>query len=391
MIAERILIVDDDTESLGLIGNVLERQGYSVSKAFNGLMALDRAQMDNPALIILDIMMPDMDGFEVARRIRNNPATAHVPIIMFTAKGMTEDKITGFEVGADDYLAKPTHPAELLARVKSVLARRSTRITGQPTHPADERGSVVIFIGAKGGLGTTTLALNSAVATALDTKDLKVTLAEISPGQGVIGLLLNVPTDRGLSRVLGEEHPVLTPQNLEKYLVPHSSGMRLFLASSQPSPNDSRLTPDLTAKLVDALAATGTILFLDMGSGLDEYKRWLLPLAAQIVVVVEPERVAFLRASQMLDEVRKIGIDSARISIVLVNRIASDAPISPQKIQEALKATLLATIAPAPDLARQAIETGIPLVMLHPDSLPVAQIVTLSETLLERLRSGSAI
>jgi CheY-like chemotaxis protein/MinD-like ATPase involved in chromosome partitioning or flagellar assembly len=388
MAAERILIVDDDAESVSLIGSVLERQGYSISKAFNGPMALDRAQTDHPALILLDIMMPDMDGFEVATQLRDNPATAQIPIIIFTAKGMTEDKITGFEVGADDYLTKPTHPAELLARIKSVLARSSTRISSQRVQPVNERGSIVGFVGAKGGLGTTTLALNSAVAMALGANDTTITLAELNPGQGMIGLLLNMSTDRGLSRILEQEHPILTPQYLEECLVSHTSGLRLFLSSSQPSPNDSRLTSDVAIKLADALAPSGTTLFIDMGSGLDERKRWLLPLLAQIIIVIEPERIAFLRASQMVDEIKKMGIDDIRISVVLVNRTPVDTPIPLQNIQEALKVTLLAVIAPASELARQATDTGVPMVILHPESLPSAQIVKLSEILLERLRAG---
>ena len=121
--AEKILIIDDDVDTLRLVGLMLQRQGYEISAASNGTQGLAKALEERPDLILLDVMMPDMDGYEVARRLRKNPVTVSVPILMFTAKTQLDDKVTGFEVGADDYLTKPTHPTELQAHVKALLAR----------------------------------------------------------------------------------------------------------------------------------------------------------------------------------------------------------------------------------------------------------------------------
>src|SRR5512134_3142788 len=121
--SEKILIVDDDLDTLRLVGLMLQRQGYQISAATNGQQGLDKAFEEKPHLILLDVMMPDMDGYEVARRLRKNPTTTHTPILMFTAKTQLDDKVAGFEVGADDYLTKPTHPTELQAHVKALLAR----------------------------------------------------------------------------------------------------------------------------------------------------------------------------------------------------------------------------------------------------------------------------
>ncbi|MBC8171064.1 MAG: response regulator, partial [Anaerolineae bacterium] len=110
--SEKILVVDDDIDSLKLIGLMLQRQGYEVIAANTGGQALARVHNDHPDLIILDVMMPDMNGYEVCKRLRTNPDTQSIPIIMFTAKTLIDDKVAGFEAGADDYLTKPTHPAE---------------------------------------------------------------------------------------------------------------------------------------------------------------------------------------------------------------------------------------------------------------------------------------
>ena len=100
--AEKILVVDDDLDSLKLIGLMLQRNGYEVIAANAGNQALARATSDHPDLIILDVMMPDMNGYEVSRRLRKNPNTQNIPIIMFTAKTLIDDKVAGFEAGADD-------------------------------------------------------------------------------------------------------------------------------------------------------------------------------------------------------------------------------------------------------------------------------------------------
>src|SRR5215813_8877646 len=121
--SEKILIVDDDLDTLRLVGLMLQRQGYQISAASNGQQGLDKAFEENPDLILLDVMMPDMDGYEVSRRLRQNPSTVNTPILMFTAKSQLNDKVIGFEVGVNDYLTKPTHPSELQARVKTLLAR----------------------------------------------------------------------------------------------------------------------------------------------------------------------------------------------------------------------------------------------------------------------------
>ena len=122
--AERLLIVDDDLDTLRLIGLMLERQGYEIIAASNGKQALDLAKSELPDLIILDVMMPDLDGYEVARRLRADEDTLKIPIIMFTAKSQMDDRVTGIEAGADAYLTKPTQPRELFAHIKAMLARR---------------------------------------------------------------------------------------------------------------------------------------------------------------------------------------------------------------------------------------------------------------------------
>ena len=119
-----ILAADDDDDILQLVVFRLERSGYTVLQARDGQEALALAAEHRPDLAVLDVMMPKMDGFEVTRRLRSDPATSRMPIIMLTARVQDADVQEGFDAGADDYLRKPFSPQELRARVQAILGRR---------------------------------------------------------------------------------------------------------------------------------------------------------------------------------------------------------------------------------------------------------------------------
>ena len=125
----RILIVDDEERMVRFIRLNLEHDGFQVLEAFNGTQAINKIRSNLPDLVLLDVMMPDMDGFEVLRIIRE---VSRVPVIMLTAKGEEEDRVRGLEMGADDYITKPFSPRELVSRVRAVLRRTET--VGTTTH-----------------------------------------------------------------------------------------------------------------------------------------------------------------------------------------------------------------------------------------------------------------
>lgn len=129
----RVLIVDDEKDIVEIISYNLEKEGFSTLKAYDGEAALKSVRTQKPDLLILDLMLPKMNGLDVCRAIRHAPETASLPIIMLTAKSDEVDKVTGLEVGADDYVTKPFSIRELTARVRSLLRRmkEDTKITGE--------------------------------------------------------------------------------------------------------------------------------------------------------------------------------------------------------------------------------------------------------------------
>lgn len=121
MESPKVLVVDDETHIVELVKFNLEKEGYRVVVSYDGLSALEMVKSEQPDLVILDIMLPSMDGFEVCKALKQNPEYNSIPIIMLTAKGEELDTILGLEMGADDYIKKPFSPREMVARVKARL------------------------------------------------------------------------------------------------------------------------------------------------------------------------------------------------------------------------------------------------------------------------------
>jgi len=138
MSKERILVVDDEEDILELVRYNLAKEGYHVTGALTGEDALTKARSETFDLIVLDLMLPGIDGLEVAKRLKKNPKTEQIPIVMLSAKGEEADIVTGLELGADDYITKPFSPRIMLARVRTALRRK----TGKPQ---DETTDIHIF------------------------------------------------------------------------------------------------------------------------------------------------------------------------------------------------------------------------------------------------------
>lgn len=376
---EKILIVDDDIDSLKLIGLMLQRHGYEVVAANAGTQALNKASSEHPSLIILDVMMPDMDGYEVCRRLRANPDTKDIPIIMFTAKTLVDDKVAGFEAGADDYLTKPTHPAELASRVKSMLARSATQ-KRQDTH----RGFTIGVIGAKGGVGTTTIALN--LAAAFSIKGENPVVADFRLGSGSMGLYIGFPQAGGMANILSKPTAEIRASSIEDELVVHQSGLRALLSSTRVKEAQLTFPIDSAMAIVRNLRTIGRPAVFDLGSTLDLVAQRALREMDQIIVVIEPNPVALSMAREMIQEIELNSTTSGRIQIVIVNRVQSNSQTPWHEIEHTLGQELRAIISPAHEQLFQAMRAAVPVVLSQPNAIISSQILKLCDDLFARVK-----
>jgi len=377
---EKILIVDDDTDTLRLVGLMFERQGYEVISASSGSQALSMARDLQPDLILLDIMMPDIDGYKVTRQLREDPQTTSLPIIMFTAKTQIDDKLLGFEVGADDYLTKPTQPRELTAHIKAVLGR-----TSKYRQPASQRarGFTIGVIAAKGGLGVTTMALNLGIAIQQSTKK-DVIVAEFRPGQGSLALELGLLKPEGLNRLLASNVTEINPATIEAELISHNSGIRVLLSS--PQPHDAQYLSATSAfeTIASHLPSLARYIVLDLGASLTPITVKTIPYCDELVVVVEPVPQTVIQTKYLINDLVNAGLGEGMVQVVLISRSRSSMEPSWADVQEQLGYPISAMFTPAPELTYQASLHNIPVVLQQPDGLTAEQYFNLAKKVSER-------
>jgi CheY-like chemotaxis protein/MinD-like ATPase involved in chromosome partitioning or flagellar assembly len=382
--SEKILIIDDDLDTLRLVGLMLQRQGYQISAATNGQQGLEKAFEEDPDLILLDIMMPDMDGYEVARRLRQNPSTLETPILMFTAKTQLDDKVTGFEVGASDYLTKPTHPSELQARVKTLLARANEKKAITGSDKDEDRGYVVGVLGARGGLGTTTMAVNLGAGLQSRTKA-EVIVAEMLPGQGTLALDIGVTSFNGLVDLLSlSKLTDLTRDKVRETLVQHRSGLKLLLASDRP--RDMHLINQIAnyEAIVRRLSALARFVVLDLGVGIQPFAEKILPLCNELFIVLEGVPNTIIHTRALIDDVSSLGVHKKHVKVILNNRNRTDTQLPSSQVQTKLEHEILSTLTPAPELFVQASRVQTPAILCQPESLTARQITKLVEYVTEQ-------
>jgi pilus assembly protein CpaE len=380
---KKILIVDDDFDTLHMVGKMLERHGFNIAAANNGEKAIQLAKSEHPDLIILDVMMPGMDGYEVTRQLRSVESTAFIPIILFTAKAQVDDKLEGFEAGADDYLTKPTHPAELIARVKSILTRPKTgalTLEEEPTVPGIEKVNVIGVLAPKGGLGVSTIALNLAVAIHQKTKEY-VTLVEARPGQGDVGPQLGYRISNAQNELLRTNVPEITTQRVEESLVTHGSGIQILMSSYNSRDAELSYNVDQMEAIIKNIRRISPHVVIDLGSGLTPMIRRLLPLCNQLVVLVEPVPTTILQTKSLLSDLASLGKTEDMVFPVLNNRLRLEITVPNSRVQQELGRELVGVIMPAPELAYQAMLRHEPMIIHQPDSIPSRQFSKLAEAL----------
>lgn len=373
---ERILIVDDDPTTLKLAAHIFEKAGYDVYTAMDGYEALNKVATLRPDLAIIDVMMPGMSGLEVCQKLRADPATAWMPIIILSAKAGVDDKLDGFQAGADDYVAKPVSHKELLARAGALLAR--VKRLHQPT-----KSRVIAGVGVKGGVGVTTLLVNMAVQ--LASQGISTILAELRPTRGTVCHNLNLAPSEDLGGLLGASPTELQSREIVRRLVHHSSGLRVLAAPTQAA--DYVLSESHVHMVLDALQSQAEYLLLDLPQLAGGGVQLALENADQILLVLEPEAVSVACARADLEILKSWGL-ADRTELLVVSRARSSNLISVKDVEAELGAKAISVIPPSPEVFYLAASLGKPAVLSKPDSLAAGTVKKLTTALLDRFSAS---
>lgn len=381
--AEKILIVDDEFDTLRLVGLMLERQGYEIIAAENGSQALQVIKQAKPDLVLLDIMMPEMDGYEVARQIRAGAEMRDVPIIMFTAKTQVEDKVAGLEAGADVYLIKPTQPRELFAQVKVLLARSKKTIT-TPLPEKTKRGYMIGAIAAKGGVGVSSLVINLGITIYRQTEK-DVLIADCHPGRGDISWNLGYSAQGGINRLLEYEPSQITAEIVDSEVIIHDSGIRLLLASQSPKEAVQLSLAGKYKSIASQLPYIANWVILDLGSYLLPATQSLARLCDLLIIVVEPTQTNVNQTKALIDDLTSLGVSPGRLRAVLVNRIRSSIQLNWKQVENELGYKIDSVFTPAPELAFQASASFMPMVVQQTGNITAQQFDKLATSITKNI------
>lgn len=367
----KILVVDDDPNVQRLLQYTLKQEGFEVVVAADGADGLRMWEEGTPALILLDVTLPKLDGYQVATRIRDAETPGnHVPIIMLTAEKDVEQKVRGLRAGADDFMVKPFHQAELLARMKSLLARYGAA-AGIVAAGRPPLGRLLAFYGAKGGVGATTLAINTAISLHRDS-DRRVILVDGVLQLGDHRVFLDLGNDRkSISDVMNS--PTIDADLLKSVVVRHESGIDLLLAPPTPEEGDlvheDRMTPMLAT-----LRTMYDYVVVDVDKRLGDVSLSILDHADQILIVMTADLSCLKNVRLVLEALKRVGFETDRVKLVL-NRSNAFTGISVQAAEGALKRPFEHRITNEYRVAISAQNTGSPFQHGKADS-PLAREVT---------------
>jgi DNA-binding response OmpR family regulator len=372
---EKILIVDDDLETLRLVGLMLQRQGYDIVAANNGSQALNQVSKEKPDLIILDVMMPDIDGYQVTRQLRSSPETQYIPILMFTAKNQVDDKVTGYEAGVDDFVSKPIHPAELGAHVKALIARNKSRAS------TTNKGYLLGVISPKGGLGVSSVVLNLCISL-YDRYKIESVAMELYSGRGSWAVELGQEKQAGLQNLLAMPAAEIKVDSIEKQLYYSSYGVRLLMASNQINDLKFLKAEQQLETILQHLPSLSKFTVLDFGSGYLSNLPKLLTYCNELVIITEPFPDSVERVAHMLKDFSQYGFGKSKpVNVISVNRVRADMQISITQMQEVFGQSVMEVIPPAPEISYQAAVRNIPMIKIQPDSLMAHQISRVADVI----------
>jgi pilus assembly protein CpaE len=360
----RILFIDDDTINHQLVAKALQPLGHQLSYAEDGTSGLAQARTLKPDLIITDVVMPDINGYEVTRQLRRDKQFAATPVLVLTAQSGLQDKLQAFESGADDYLSKPFEPAELVARV-SALLRRVEMLPPAAPQEAGQTAQMIAVHSLRGGTGASTLAVNLALS--LSNLWGRTILLDLTMTAGQVALMLNMNLRRTWVDIARFKAGEVDMDSLQSVISRHDSGLSFIAAPTFPDEGEF-LRGDNLATVLSLLKKQFDYIIADLPHDFSEVALTALDAADLILMVGTPDMASIRATAAALDSYTKLGYPKEKIR-PLLNAIFPRSSLSKEKIEAAMGMDFVASIPHVPDLIVEAINLGRPLVHDKPQEL----------------------
>ena len=362
----RILVIDDEPINHQLVARALMPLQCEIHYAENGKGGISQARAVKPDIIITDVMMPDINGYEVTRLLRREPQFAATPILILTAQSGLQDKIKSFEAGADEHLTKPFDASELVARVTSLL-RRVEAVRLAEHKVALRAGAQLIAVHSlRGGIGSSSLAVNLAVGLAGLWREPTI-LLDLTMTAGQVALMLNKTLRRTWADLANYSANELDADALSSVIGSHESGLHFIAAPTFPSEAET-LRGETLGMALQIARAQYEYVVADLPHDFSEIAIQALDAANVILMIASPDMASIRAVTAAMDTYEKLGYSKDKIKFVLSAPFPHSG-LTKEKIEAALGISSLVTIPYVQDVLVDAINLGQPPVYERPNEM----------------------
>lgn len=363
----KVLLIEDEVIFHRMIEHSLQPLGHTVHCELTGFGGLAAAARLQPDVIITDINLSDISGYEVTRRLRRDPAFAQTPILVLTGQTGLQDKLMSFEAGADDHITKPFEPVELIARMNVLLRRmemvRKSMPAVAPAQPVKATRMIAVHT-LRGGVGSSTLAVNLALGfhglwagqTAL--LDLVLTA-------GQIALLLNMPLKRTWADLASYSPDEMDFEIIQSIMAHHPSGLDIIAAPTYPT-DAEMLSEEALKSSLRLMRPVYDYMVADLPHDFSEVSLLTLDAADLILLIIAPELSSIRAAAAALDTYNRLNYPPDKVKLV-INNIFPRQGLPRERIEQALNKQVTITLPYTPDLMVQAINLGRPILPQSPE------------------------
>jgi pilus assembly protein CpaE len=360
----RVLLIDDEPFYFKLIRGALKEAEYELEYAKSGNEGLAKISSYGPEMLVIDLRLPEMDGFEILERIRRDPTFGHTPVIVITSQDELSEKLKAFELGADDYLVKPFQPEELVARM-GLLARRGRAMQRARKEAKEDRISTVLTVHSlRGGLGCSSLVINLGLAFyKLWGKQTLLVDGVLTAGQ--IALMLNAKPNATWENLVGVGLDNLDEVVVGEMMCLDKSGIRYVASPRYPIAADT-FTNEALQLLMERLKNSNEFILVDTSHDFSDLTIQMLSMSSGILLVMAPEMASLRTTMSALEIYDRLGIPPENVKVVLNNN-SSNPAIKQAQLEKVLKRPMDFVLPYEAGEVNRALNFGKPFILENPD------------------------
>jgi pilus assembly protein CpaE len=367
----RVLLIDDEPFYFKLIRNAVREAKYELEYAKSSSEGLAKIPSFEPEMLVIDLKLPEVDGFEILERLRRDPKFSYVPVIVITSKDELSEKLKAFELGADDYLVKPFQPEELVARM-GILARRGRAMQMARKDVTNVTAATVVTVHSlRGGLGCSSIAVNLGLAFhKLWGKQTLLIDGVLTAGQ--VSLMLDAKPTATWENLVGIEIENVDDAVVGEMMCPHKSGIRYIASPRYPIAADTFGNETLRV-LMERIKSQTNFVVVDTSHDFSDMTIQMLTMSSTILLVMAPEMASLRTTMSAIEIYDRLGISLDKVKIALNNN-SSNPAIKQAQLEKVLRHPIDFVLPYEAGEVNRALNFGQPFILNNPD-LPICLVL----------------